>query len=61
MPDIEVRDADGNLLHTYQFIAEELGTLVKNEHLIEFAKLNAIEDELVPEGRAGELTFRIVE
>lgn len=60
MPNVEVRDADGSLLHTYQIIVEEYGTLIKDDHVIEIAKLNAIEDELVSEDRAGELTFNVV-
>jgi len=60
MPNVEVRDANGNLLHTYQILAEEYGTLIKDDYVIEIAKLNAIDDELVPEGRANELTFSVV-
>jgi hypothetical protein len=60
MPNVEVRDADGNLLHTYQIITEEYGTLIQDDYVIEIAKLNAREDELVPESRAGELTFNVV-
>lgn len=61
MPNVEVRDANGNLLHTYHILAEEYGTLIKDDYVIEIAKLNAIDDELVPEHRADELTFSVVE
>ncbi len=61
MPNVEVRDADGNLLHTYQIYVDEYGTLIKAEQVIEIAKLNAMEDELVPKDRAGELSFRVIE
>lgn len=60
MPNVEVWDAVGNLLHTYEFIADELGTLVKTEYLIDIARLNAIEDKLVPESQAHELIIKIV-
>lgn len=60
MPNVEVRDAAGSLLHTYQIIVEEYGTLIKDDHVIEIAKLNAIEDELVPDGDADSLTFRVI-
>lgn len=62
MPNVEVHDAQGNLLHTYQIIVDDLGLpLIKTEYVLEIAKLNAIEDELVTEDRADELTFRIAE
>ncbi len=60
MPNVEVRDADGKLIHTYQIIACEYGTLIKNEDLLEMARRNAIEDELVSKDRADELTFSVV-
>ncbi len=59
MPNIEVRDADGKLIHTYQITAEEYGTLITTEHLFEMAKRNTIEDELVSKDRADELTFSV--
>ena len=59
MPHVEVRDADGNLLKTYQIIADDYH--IKTEFLFDLAKLNAIEDELVTEERADELTFNVVE
>ena len=61
MPNVEVRDAAGNLLHTYQIVAFEYGSLIDTEFLFDIAKLNAIDDELVAEDRADELTFRVVE
>mgnify|MGYP003571152000 CR=1 FL=1 len=60
MPNVEVRDADGNLLHTYQIFTEEYGTLINDDYVIEIAKLNAIEDELVPMDRADELIFSVI-
>ena len=60
MPNVEIRDAEGNLLHTYQIFTEEYGTLIKDDYVIEIAKLNAIEDKLVPEGRTDELIFIVV-
>ena len=59
MPNVEVRDADGNVLSTYQIIAD--GDHISTEFLFDLAKLNAIEDELVTEERADELSFRLVE
>mgnify|MGYP006865015176 CR=1 FL=1 len=32
MPNIEVKDADGKLLHTYEIHADGYGTLITNEH-----------------------------
>ncbi|MEX0693798.1 MAG: hypothetical protein WD075_05070 [Rhodospirillales bacterium] len=60
MPNVEVRDADGNLLHTYQIITEDYGNLIKEDYVIEIAKINALEDKLVPESRAGELIFSVI-
>ena len=59
MPDVEVRDADGKLIHTYQIIAEDYGTLITTEDVFDMAKRNAIEDELVSKDRADELTFSV--
>lgn len=61
MPNVEVRDAQGNLLHTYEIIVDDLGALIKKEFVFDVAKLNAIEDELITEDRADELTFHIAE
>lgn len=59
MPNIEVKDASGKVIHTYQIHADGYGTLITNEHLFEMAKCNAIEDELVSEDQADELTFAV--
>ncbi len=61
MPDIEVRDADGKLIHTYQIIADGYGTLITTENLLDMAKRNAIEDELVSKDRVDKLTFSVVD
>lgn len=61
MPDVEVRDIDGKLIHTYQIIAAEYGTLITTKDLVEMAKRNAIEDELVSKDRVDGLTFSVVE
>lgn len=60
MPNVEVRDADGKLIHTYQIIVGGYGTLIKDEVLFEMAKQNAIEDELVSEEQADSLSFCVV-
>lgn len=57
MPNIDVKDADGKLIHTYQIFADGLGTLITNEHLFEMAKRNAIDDELVSKEQVDDLTF----
>ena len=59
MTNIEVKDADGKLIQTYEIYAEGYGTLITNEHLFEMAKNNAIEDELVSKDQADELTFDV--
>ena len=59
MPNIDVKDADGKLIHTYQIFADGFGTLITNEHLFEMAKRNAIDDELVSKEQADELTFAV--
>ncbi len=59
MPIIEARDADGNLLQSYEIIADDFGALITNEHLFEMAKRNLIEDELVSEDRVNEVTFSV--
>jgi len=61
MPNIDVRDADGKLLHTYQIFADGYGTLITTEDLFEMARRNAIEDELVSQDQADELTFSVTE
>lgn len=61
MPNVEVRDADGELIHTYEIIAAGYGTLITDENLFEMAKQNIIEDELVEgEGPLDALTFSVV-
>ena len=59
MPNIEVKDADGKLIHTYEIHADGYGTLITDEHLFAMAKSNAIEDELVSEEQADQLTFAV--
>ncbi len=59
MPNIEVRDANGVLIHTYQIIAGGYGSLITDDHMFEMAKINAIEDELVDEEQIDRLTFSI--
>ena len=59
MPNVEVRNADGELIHTYQIIAAGYGTMIKDEALFDMAKMNAIEDELVSADRVDELTFSV--
>lgn len=61
MANVEVRDAEGNLLHTYQIIVDDLGGVIKEEYVLDIAKLSAIEDELVTDAGADELTFHIVD
>lgn len=61
MPNVEVRDGDGNLLQTYEIFVDQFDSIIKTEFVIEMAKMNAIDDELVPENRVGELTFKLIE
>jgi len=61
MPNIDVKDADGKLIHTYQILVDGFGTLITNEHMFEMAKCNAIEDELVTKDQADGLTFAVAE
>lgn len=61
MPYVEVRDVEGNLIHTYEMIAGGYGTLITDEDLFGMAKSNAIEDELVSQDQADKLTFSVVE
>jgi len=59
VPNIEVKDANGELIHTYEIHATGYGSLITKEHLFEMAKRNAIEDELVSKDKADELTFAV--
>ncbi|CCQ75194.1 protein of unknown function [Magnetospira sp. QH-2] len=59
MPYVEVRDATGTLIHTYEMVVGEYGTLVTDEDLFEVAKQNVIEDELVSPDQADKLSFRV--
>jgi len=59
MLNVEVRDADGNLLHTYEIFVEEYGTLITNEDLFDMARMNAIEDGLISEDQAGKLIISL--
>ena len=67
MPNIEVKDAKGKLIKTYEIFTDNSitgighGSLITNEHLFKMAKLNAIDDELVSEDLAHELTFAVVD
>ncbi len=59
MPNVEVRDAEGNLLKTYQIIAD--GDHISAEFLFDLAKLNAVEDELVSEDDTDQLVCKVVD
>ncbi len=59
MPDVEVRNADGELLQTYRIIADGYGDLITDEDLFDMAKRNAIEDKLVSKDEADELSFSV--
>jgi len=59
MTNIEVRDADGKVIHTYEIFAEGYGSLITTENLFDMAKQNAIEDELVSKDQADALTFNV--
>ena len=65
VPIIEVRDAKGQLIQTYEIFTDNSitghGSLITNDHLFKMAKLNAIDDGLVSEDLANELTFAVVE
>ena len=65
MPNIEVKNAKGKLIHTYEIFADNsntgYGSLITNEHLFIMAKLNAIDDGLVSEDLAHELTFKVAD
>ena len=59
MPNVEVRDADGKLLHTYEIFTEEYGTLITDEDLFDMARMNAIEDGLISEDQATKLIISL--
>ena len=61
MPKIEVKDANGEVLNTYEIIVAEYGTLVTEEDVFRIARMNAVEDEYVNEDEADQLTCRVVE
>lgn len=61
MANIEVRDADGKVVHTYEMYAAGYGTLVCDEDLFEEAKRNVIDDGLVSQDEADKLTFTITD
>ena len=61
MSNIEVRDATGKLIHTYEVFAAELGTLVSNDDMLQMAKHNAVDDELVSEDLVDTFTFTVAE
>ena len=65
VPKIEVKDANGKLIQTYEIFADEsatgYGSLITSEHLFKMAKLNAIDDGLVSEDLACELTFAVAD
>ena len=61
MPKIEVKDANGKVLNTYEIIVAEYGTLVTDEDVFRIARMNAVEDEYVNEDEADQLTCRVVE
>lgn len=60
MPNVEVRDSDGILIHTYEIAAAEYGTLVSAEDVLRMAELNAIDDELVSKDELDKLAFSVV-
>jgi hypothetical protein len=59
MPNVEVRDADGNLLHVYEIFVEEYGTLITDEHLFDMARMNAIDDGLISNDQADKLIITL--
>ena len=65
VPKIEVKNAKGKLIQTYEIFADEsatgYGSLITSEHLFKMAKLNAIDDELVSKEQADELTFAVAD
>ncbi len=65
MPKIGVKNAKGTLIQTYEIFADEsatgYGSLITSEHLFKMAKLNAIDDGLVSEELAHELTFAVAD
>ena len=60
MPNIEVRDADGKVLHTYQILADTFGGIITEETMFDMARRNAIDDELISEDEADKITCRII-
>lgn len=60
MPNIEVRDADGKVLNTYQILADTFGNIITDEVMFDMVRRNAVEDELVSEDDADQLTFKII-
>ena len=65
VPKIDVKNAKGKLIQTYEIFADEsstgYGSLITSEHLFKMAKLNAIDDGLVSEDLAHELTFAVAD
>ncbi len=61
MPNVEVRDGDGKLLHTYEIFVDQFDSIITSESIIDMAKMNAIDDELVPENRVSELTYKLID
>ncbi|MBF0246783.1 MAG: hypothetical protein HQL36_01720 [Alphaproteobacteria bacterium] len=59
MPIVEVKDADGTLIQTYEIHADLSGGYLTLEDLFDWAKQNAIEDALVTPEQAKTLTFSI--
>lgn len=61
MPIVEVRDAEGKLIESYQMAASEYGTLVTEESLIDMARQNVIDDDLASPEQAETLSFSVIE
>jgi len=65
VPNVEVKDADGTVIETYEIFTDNSFTgydsLITSEHLFKMAKLNAIDDGLVTEELAHKLTFALIE
>ena len=61
MAHIEVKDADGTVLHTYEIILD--GSFLTNAQDLMFdeARRNAVEDGLVDEDAAASLTCTVVD
>ena len=60
MPSIEVRDANGKVLHTYQVYADMFDNIITDEAMFDMVRQNAIDDDLVSEEKADTLTYKIV-